>query len=159
MFPPPNPNWIKIILSLGRHLLSLQLNTESCRRLNRDVQMVSQGVTTAKERGCRSRLGKALPLLIQQHPFYFNGYNPGPGSLADALIRSLREPLPQFGWLQIALELQTQMTYVETLQFITPPTRIFSQSHDFTENVTKSLNLWEPRLQGDHTVFAASYSQ
>lgn len=88
--------------------------------------MVNQGVITAKERGCRSRLGKALPLLIQQHPFYFNGYNPGPGGLADALIRSLREPLPQFGWLQIALELQTQMTYVETLLFVTPPTRIFS---------------------------------
>lgn len=63
--------------------------------------------------------------MIQQHPLHFRGYNPGLRGLADALIRRLKEPLPQFGWLQIALELQPQIAYVVTLQFITPPTRIF----------------------------------
>lgn len=53
-----------------------------------------------------------------------------PENVADALTRRLREPQTPDGT-------GTQLPCVANLQFITTPTRIFPESHDFTENLTK----------------------
>lgn len=53
-------------------------------------------------------------------------------NVADAVTRRLREPLPQ-----TPDSSGTQLACVANLQFITIPMRIFPESHDFTEKLTK----------------------
>lgn len=49
---------------------------QTLRRLKRDGQRVNQGLTIAKEKGWRSRLGLALPLLNTAASLILNGYSP-----------------------------------------------------------------------------------
>lgn len=52
---------------------------------------------------------------MQLHPLYLMVTAQASENVVDALIRRLREPFPQFGWLQTDQELKTQTAYVATL--------------------------------------------